>query len=351
MSNRRAWVIRDSFCVVVFACLLAAAKSGRAQTPAIDPMDWKTYQSEDYGFTVRYPGDFALWTVRLKYPEAASVGYIPVCRFEPVACFVYAGHEYDGTNFSGAALSISVLRDKRTDEACADMDLASSPAKIVTINGTSFHYAVTGEGAAGHSMGGNTFRTLYQGVCFELAANIGASNFANYDPGTIKEFHPERMSKELDAIVRTFKFVGPVTDGAAWQAYHNPEIGGDFEYPDGDSVATLVEYSNERRSSNEISDARYFVDHGIRYVVSAKVNLKDEKALNAWLASAGFPDLSAAREVSDSGVFREYVAGNYHFFYGQAKLYILSVTDLQGKVVPPPDNRVYRHFVKTFRPQ
>jgi hypothetical protein len=332
-------------------CLGALMGFCQSAPPADAPSVWKSYRSPDYGFEIKYPQDFAFRSGALDDLETASRSYIPVCAGSTVGCFAYAGHEYDGTNFGAAAVSVNVLRAKRNDQACAEIDTAEGPAKARTINGTLFHFAAIGDAGMGHFRGGTAYRALHQGVCFELTATIAQTNFENYDPGTIQRFYAATLEKQLDSIVHAFRFAGPVADGAAWQAYHNSDVGGTFEYPDGDSVVVAVEYSNQRGSSHEITDSRYFADHGLRYTISAKVNLRDKAALNAWLASSGFPDLGQARELARSELFTEYEAGNYYYIYGQSILYILSVTDPQGHVIAPPQNQVFLHLLKTFRPE
>ena len=132
--------------------------------------------------------------------------------------------------------------------------------------------------------------------------------------------------------------------------YHNAEVGGTFEYPDRDTVVKSVEYSRERHFSNEITDFTYFADHGLNYFVATKVDLRDRNALDAWLKSSGYPDLSNAKEFRHSKLFTEYRAVNYWYVYGQAALYIIGASDQQHNVVPPADSVVFRHFLNSFKP-
>jgi hypothetical protein len=272
------------------------------------------------------------------------------CTTRALGCLVYAGHEYEGTNFEGAALSVNVLRDRRTEQDCYKIDAGSYPIKTKTINGIDFHYGMTGDAGLGHSGGGPKYRAFYDKVCFELAVNITAASFANFDPGTIKKFDGTKLEKDFDVMLNTFRFTGPVADGPAWRVYHNGAVGGTFEYPDGDTVVKSVEYSQERHFSNEITDSTYFADHGLNYFVATKVNLKDRNALDAWLKSSRYPDLSKAQELRHSRLYAQYRAGNYWYVYGQASLHILGVSDQQHTVVAPPDNVVFRHFLNSFKP-
>ena len=267
----------------------------------------------------------------------------------PLPVLFTVAQAYKGTNFGGAAVSVNVLRDSRTEKSCAAIDTGRFAIRTKEINGILFHYATTGGAATSHYAGGPTYHTLYHGVCFEIVANTASVSMGVFDPGTIRKFDSTRLDRELNAIVNTFRFVGPVVDGPAWQVYHNTSVGGSFEYPDGDSVVVSIKYSNEHFHSKEITDSRYFLDHGLRYVVSAKVNLRDKNALQAWLQSSRYPDLSKAHELTQWKRFSEYRAGDYFYIFEPNTLYILTVTDQHGKVLPPDSNRVFRHLLNSFK--
>jgi hypothetical protein len=322
----------------------------QATTPQNVTSDWKSYSNHDFGFTLRYPKDFTVCEGGLDYCEITWRSYIPVCDDNTIDCFVYTGKEYEGTNFSAAALSVNVLRDKRTEQACNEMDMGSNPIKTKTINGVLFHYGMAGGAAAGNWADWAKYRAFYDQVCFELAANTSGVNLGGFEPGTIKEFDEAKLDKEFDAMLNTFRFTGAVVDGPAWRVYHSAGVGKTFEYPDRDTVVESIEYSAERQSSNEITDSAYFSYNGLNYFVSTKVDLRDKEALDAWLKSSGYPDLSKAQELRHSNLFTEYNAGNYWYVYGQNTLYILGASDQQHNAVAPPDNVVFRHFLHSFKP-
>lgn len=335
--------------MVMLSLVLLVAFSP-STTPKNIPSDWKSYSNGDFGFTLRYSKDFTVCERGLDYCEVTSGSYIAVCDDTAVSCFVYTGKEYEGTNFSSAALSVNVLRDKRTGQDCSEMDMDSNPIKTKTINGVLFHYGIAGEAAAGHWANRARYRAFYDGVCFELAANTSGANIANFDPGTIKAFDGAKLDKEFDAILNTFRFTGPVVDGPAWRVYHDEDGGGTFEYPDRDTVVKSIEYSPQRQASNEITGSVFFSDNGLSYFVVTKVDLKDKASLDAWLRSSGYPDLGKARELGHSDLYTEYEAGNYRYVYGQTVLYILGASDPQHNVIGPPDNAVFRHFLHSFKP-
>jgi hypothetical protein len=71
--------------------------------------------------------------------------------------------------------------------------------------------------------------------------------------------------------------------------------------------------------------------------------------LETWLKSSGYPHLSEAREVVSSKYCTEYSAGPYYYIFGQATVYILSVSDANHKAVSPHDDPVFTHWLNSFK--
>lgn len=337
----------------VAVCLLCLAGIGSAQSEsrAVAASGWQNYSNSDFGFSLSYPTNLTLNLGGIAYKEASLLSFIPPCDPATVVCLFYNGREYENTNFEAAALSVNILRDFRTDAACSKIDTGSYPVKTKILNGVLYHYGMTGDAATSHAEGGLAYRTLHNGVCFELAVGISETNPGAYDPGAVKVFNAAKLEKELDDTVSTFHFTGPVRDGAAWQVYHNEDVGGYFEYPDGDSVDRIVRYSDERSHPNEIEDVACFADHGLTYCIAAKTNLKDEAAVDRWLKSAGYPALKEAREVSRSKYYVEYDAKDAYYILGQTMLYILSASDHTKARVDSRRAPLFDHFWKSFVPQ
>jgi hypothetical protein len=322
--------------VVIFTALCEAAPQKSV------PVGWKVYRSSDYGFEIAYAPDMTSEPV-------IRPSYIPVCAHNNVVCFEYSGNEYEGTNFGAAGLSINILRDRRTQEDCNQIDTGSDPINEETINGVRFHFGETDGAAASHAIWGPAYRSFHENVCFELAVGITATSLGVYDPGTIKEFRGAKLLQELQAMVHTFRFVGHVLDGPAWDVHHTFGCGGSFEYPDSDTVVAAIEYSQARFYSNGLTCKDYFVHGGLYYTVAKKANLA-QKDFAAWLVSAGYPDLSNAELIRSFAFHKMYKAGPYHYVYGQAGAFILSVSDAKGKVIDPDGDRVFNHLVNSFEP-
>ena len=337
----------------VAVCLLSLAGIGAAQSKSRPsaPSRLQYYSNSDFGFSLIYPTNLTLNLGGIAYKEASLLSFIPPCDPATVACLFYNGHEYEGTNFGAAAFSVNILRDFRTESTCSKIDTGSYPVKTKTLNGVLYHFGMTGDAATSHSEGVLVYRTLHNGVCFELAAGISETSLGAYDPGAVKAFDAARLEKEFDQVVSTFRFTGPVRDGAAWQAYHNGDVGGYFEYPDGDSVDRIVRYSDQRSDPDEIEDMACFADHGLNYCVAAKTALKDEAAVDRWLKSAGYHGLKEAREVGRSKYYVEYEAKDARYIFGQTMLYILSVSDHTKSRVDSRGAPLFDHFLKSFVPE
>src|ERR1700693_1729658 len=341
-SERRSVLTLNARVFVCVAVLTTICRAGNV------PTSWQTYRSPDYGFVIDYPANMTFYPGHPDYDET-QLSFIPICDTTTVACFQYNGSEYEDTTFKAAGLSINVLRDMRTEQDCSKIDTGSSPIKTETINGIKFHYGTTGEGATSHGKGGPAYRAFYQSVCFEIASAIAATNIGAYDPGAIKQFNSTKLDELLAKMVHTFKFAGPLKDGPGWKVYYDNMCGGVYEYPEGETVQTTVEYSDARFFSDDIACSRHFAHDGLDYTVAAKVNLKDKNAFESWLKSSGDPDLSKARLVGSSKYCAEYNADSYYYIYCQATAYILSVSDAKHAVVEPRGNPVFRHWLNSFK--
>jgi hypothetical protein len=114
-----------------------------------------------------------------------------------------------GTNFQAAAFSVNELKDANTQPKC--QVVAEPPPHgtfhTETINGVKFNVAEIDGVATGNLMDGYVYRTFHKGKCYELDIRIAFSNIGNYDPGTVKNFDSERVSRALKAVLASFKFL------------------------------------------------------------------------------------------------------------------------------------------------
>ncbi|HEY3988692.1 MAG TPA: hypothetical protein VGM02_05285 [Acidobacteriaceae bacterium] len=308
------------------------------------PPAWQSYSSPDYGFTISYPTDIKLYSAR----DGGPGGYSPICFETTVTCLGYSSTDYQDTNFEGAGVAINVLRDAKTEQDC-DTLRSPIPTRVEIIHGHPFHTAIVTDGGLSHVTSGPAYRAFYQNVCFEIAAQIASASFGSFEPGSVKEFHPARLRQLLDQVVHTFRFTGPVKDGADWKVSRDGGCGGTFEYPASDTVRVLAEYSNGSENSQRITCSRAFTHQGRAYTLAVKANLREEYLLDRWLKSSGYPGLDNAKVVSKSRYYTEHTAPPCYYIYGQATVFIFSVSDPDGRAVAPGDDPIYRHWLASFK--
>jgi hypothetical protein len=330
--------------------LISFAAFSAVCAAAAAPVGWRTYRSLEYGFSIAYPTNMKLYAQFARGENPG--GYAPVCSDTAVACFGYIGREYKGTNFEGAGLAVNVLRDAKSEQECNTLGSAEYPkpaTRLETIHGIRFHYGEIGEGGLSHYEGGPAYRVFHQNICFEIATETAYVSLAGVDPGTVKAFNPAKLTKLLDEMVHTFQFVGPVKDGSDWNVSRDSGCGGTFEYPAGEAVRVLDEYSNGRENLDQITCSRAFTHQGRDYTLAVKVNLREEYLLDRWLLSSGYPGLENAKVVSKSQQYTDYIAGRYYYVYRPGEVYIFSVSDSAHRVLSPEGDPVFRHWFGSFK--
>lgn len=311
---------------------------------------WHTYQSPAYGFAMKVPADMTFYPGSPASPPQRSM--IPICDRSTVACFQYNGRKLNHTVIQAMGISVNVLRDKKTEGACKNIRYHFT--KSTTIHGRPFEYADTGSVASGSSAGGTIYRTYYQHVCFEIAVSTAQSDIppAQYAESGIKPLNQpalREIHKEMDKMLRSFTFVGPVHDGAAWNVYNDWGCGGLFEYPAASTVKNLVPYTMAALHSHGATCEQEFTSDGHTYTVAAKVNLNGTRGLNNWLISQGFPGLARVNTVTRAEGFTKYTAPTFTCFFAHDELYILTLSDENHNPIPTNGDKVFAHLVDTFK--
>jgi hypothetical protein len=174
----------------------------------------QTLVSADGVFRFVYPRSYVLNTNE----NATEVGgsYIPVCS-DGAACVVSRRSAYEGTNFQAASFQVREIEDATTKVACLRGPSENVPQFQIPkgdqkriIGGVAFAHGETGEAGLGNFMSSDFYRAFHKRKCYELSVNIASSSFANFDPGTIKEFTHEdesRVRSDLMAILDSFRFL------------------------------------------------------------------------------------------------------------------------------------------------
>lgn len=345
--------MKRSCAVLLGFCLLpGAAADAQSQ--------WHTYQSPDYGFSVRYPSTFKSLSL---HPVAQNQEFsmIPICDTTAVACIERPGIR----NLQAAGVSVNILRDNKTADACYKSDEQVGPFKPITVHGMNFRTAEFGDAATGHSATGNLYRIFHNDVCFEIVVAT-----AWVDVWTVEDEGPrigaqtiKRISGELNAILHTFTFTGPVADGPSWSVFYDGGCGSRFEYPSAATVIQTIPWENEAYRTNKISCSEHFIDHGRDYTVAVKSNLADPQIhdvagsrsagthirKDAWLQSNGYPTISSGQQISATDSVTEYRAGAYYYFVSETDVTILSVAGADHQPLSPANDPVFAHLLRSFQ--
>ena len=336
---------------ILLAGICSMAAVVWAGPAAATPPGWKIYRSPDYGFTIEYPEKM---TFSSGHPlEPPEMSMFPICD-NTVACFQYDGDALKGTATQAAGISVNVLRELKTDIDCNTIKDGSAPTKTIKIHGTLFHYGETGEGGLGSSRGMTEYRTFYQHVCFEVAVVNAVTDLrpedvgqASYRPVNRREWR--RFWDELDRMLHSFTFVGPVRDGPDWDVYSDSGCGGSFEHPSASTLQEVVKFSNEAFNSARITCEQSFAYKGREYTVAVKANLRGDDALDEWLSSSGYPGLEQIKVVAKGDAFTEYSDQTYTYIRLQNNLFIFTVSGANHRPIAPEGDPVFAHLLGSFR--
>lgn len=312
------------------------------------PAGWQTYRNTEYGFTIAYPSDGSFTSGHRVEPQHSI---IPVCDDTAVACFEYNGHAFDHTIIQSLGVAVMVLRDRQTEAECGE--IYGRPVKQVEIHGTRFDFAETGDAAAGSSEGVSRYRAFQQYVCFEVALVTAQSDISptQYDEYGIHPLDPNvlrAVQADMNQILESFVFKGPVRDGADWKLYWDVNCGDRYEVPAGATVHEVISDTPVVLVMPTVTCEQSFAYRSRIYTIAAKVNFSSEKQLNDWLISYGYPGLDQAMR-RGAGVF-EYRAATMSYFVMRGRLYLFAVSSGNGKAEPMTNDPVFKHLLGSFRP-
>lgn len=316
------------------------------------PADWQTYRSPDYGFTIAYPASMSFYP---GHPvEAPSLSMFPICDDTTVACFEYNGDAFKQTKVQAAGASVNVLRDRKSEQECNNIDIGSGPpVKTIAIHRTLFHYGDTGEGGLGSRRTMTEYRTFYQQVCFEVALVVAESSVGPEDEKD-EGYHPvnprawRRIISDMDRMLRSIVFVGPVKDGLDWNVYYDQGCGGVYDYPSSSTMQELVEYSGAAGDTSRITCAQSFIYQDREYSAVVKVNLNSDSAVNQWLSSTGNPTLDRMEIVNRDDQSIEYEDQRHAYIHIRNELFIFEVSATDQRPIPSHKDPVLTHLLESF---
>jgi hypothetical protein len=142
--------------------------------------------------------------------------YIPPCDSGFDYCLYYIGGAYNGTNFESAGVRIKQRTDLTTQNRCLstlpDGFMGIAPRILMQKTYGTSVFAPIGDAGAGHYANGAVYRLSFGGTCFEFQTRIGETQFANYEPGTIKEFTAQDQ-KDVEMILASLLAGVHITNG------------------------------------------------------------------------------------------------------------------------------------------
>ncbi|HEY4504510.1 MAG TPA: hypothetical protein VJI73_01930 [Candidatus Paceibacterota bacterium] len=155
----------------------------------------------------KYSSDFTLLLPEHDAEAMNRVGFIPLCYESDLQCLVLSGDKYYDTNFETAAISLNIDAESKNMNDCMYSGEIYTELGTITIGGVQFSVSSFGDGATGHTTGGNVYRTFHDETCYIISAGI---NLARYNEDVdMRRFgdteYGEVMSR-LESIVATFRF-------------------------------------------------------------------------------------------------------------------------------------------------
>lgn len=222
---------KRSMPMILAVILIVAGAAPSNSSAAATPAGWHTYRNRDYGFTINYPGDGSFTH---GYQIAPLRPRFSVCDATSATCFQYNGHTFEGTIIDSLKISVNILRDRRTEAECSDIN--QQPFTTVVIHRTHFHFAQTLRRAGDTSAIIDVYRTFHRHVCFEIALvtsrlDHGAEEYEEYGLHPLNECALRAVRGEMDRMLRSFRFTNRHSGDAASTPYHRSGCVDQFEVP------------------------------------------------------------------------------------------------------------------------
>ena len=338
--------------VILLAIVFSVAMVAWAAPAAKKHTGWKTHRDPDYGFTIEYPESMTFYPGHPVEPPQGAM--FPICDYT-IACFQYNGNALERTPTHAVGVSVNIVRGVKTETECINSTgLRLDSIKTIRIHGTTFHYGDTGEGGLGSGRSMTEYLAFYQHVCFDVALVTAGRNLGSEDMKD-EGLHPaggrawRRLWNDMDRMLHSFTFVGPVRDGADWDVYSDSYAGHSFEYPSSSTVDEVLKYSDEAYDSSRITNKQAITYSGREYAVALKVNLKDENAVNQWLLASGYPGMERMRIAAKENDFTEYSDQTYTYIHFHNDFFIFTASGANHKPIPSEGGREYAHQLESFR--
>ena len=202
-----------------------------------------SFKSPDATFTFRYPRSLVLCQPQFEHsvPDPAIAGdesvtrlvgwtpdscgaVLPICpglslgvwesgglvQSDPIVCVAYPRSEYEGTNFDGAAFSVSTISDSSTRNDCLENRRDHQRTHWETIGGVKFKASVGGDGAMSAGSVSYVYVTFHSGHCYNVEITEAYITSTAYDPETYKQMefkHEKKVRRTFRSILNSFRFL------------------------------------------------------------------------------------------------------------------------------------------------
>jgi hypothetical protein len=229
---------RVALAVLMFASVLHATNPATASN---------TFKSSDGAFEFRYSDSLVLCQPHYEVRQAdtsaraantpsddaesrfsgwspdSCLTNLPVCpgvdvpatatgplRLQPVVCIAYPNTAYHGTNFNGAAFSVSVIPRLSRQTDCFRDWIGSRKTHWGKVAGEKAKIGENGDAGMSHSLRSDVYQIFREGRCYVVEVRLAQTSAGVFDPGAIKimtDVEEEEIHKQLLGILDSFHFL------------------------------------------------------------------------------------------------------------------------------------------------
>lgn len=163
------------------------------------------YSNEKLGFQFLDPQNST------DYPQA--INYLHVTK-KLGAAIALPEVMLAGTNLGEAVFAVGVDADPTVVSNCTKLsELENKDLGPAIINGVKFEAFSGADPAAGNLYESKVYRTVYNGICYEVVELLHSGNIYNYPSGTVQEFDRVKFFGILEKIAQTLKLTANLISG------------------------------------------------------------------------------------------------------------------------------------------
>jgi hypothetical protein len=205
-----------------------ASSTDTSKLPQGNKEGWQTYANSQFGFEIKYPNNFKLYT---DLSQTKTLSFVPPCDDNMVACLFYSKDNEKDTNYEGGGMSLNKT-GAVTENACLVAGNGEKRVGNEVINGVTYTVFEGGNAATGHWEILKLYRTFRSGVCLEANLRISGYSRGNLpDPDKVRELNRNDVWAKFTQVLSTLKFSNttilsappastpakkPVAEGKVW---------------------------------------------------------------------------------------------------------------------------------------